>query len=101
MPAVRRLFLITNTGTAAYFGITTGLITLDLSIALSFGMRQRERESHAFHADGLRSGDLLVPFAVARFLKDLIQGTHVLCFFEKQPDSFFEILQGLLFSAPA
>ena len=27
MPAVRRLFLMTNTGTAVYLGITTGLIT--------------------------------------------------------------------------
>ena len=64
-------------------------------------MRQRKRESYALHADELRSGDLLLPLAIARFLEDLIQSTHFLGFFEKQPNGFLEILEGLLLRAPA
>jgi hypothetical protein len=64
-------------------------------------MRQRKWETHALHADGLRSGDLLLPFTVPRLLQNHLQSTRPLGFFQKQPDSFFEILEGLFLGTPA
>ncbi len=54
--------------------------------ALSFGMRQRKRESHALHTDELGTGDLPLALGVAGFVQE-------------QPYSFLEVLQGLFFGA--
>src|SRR5579864_9351320 len=127
MPAVRRLFLMMKTGTAAYLGITTGRFTPGLvntrwspsvrmqtkpsasktstnrlyETGLSLGMRQRrKRESHPLHADELWRG-VLLSFAITRLFQDLFQGPHFFGLFQEQPDGLFEVTYGLGLGATA
>jgi hypothetical protein len=64
-------------------------------------MRQRQRESHALHAEEFGAGDLLLAPAVAGLGEDLFQSAHPLSLFQEQADGHFEVLQRFFFAAAA
>ncbi len=64
-------------------------------------MGQRERETHALHADELRTRNPALRFGVACFLKDLLKSPHIFGLFKEESHSLFEVAESFIFAAAA
>jgi hypothetical protein len=70
-------------------------------MGLSFGMRQRQRESHSLYGDEVGAGPSFADACRSPILRGSVPGIHSLGFLEEQSNGLFEVPEGLFFTAAA
>src|SRR5450759_1503072 len=125
IPAVRRLFLMMNTGTNEYLGITTGRSTPALvktrwspscrirrkppasntrhsslyDTGQIFGMREWDGQGNSLDADGLWNPHGGLGLLVACLFQDGFQVAHLFSLFQEQADRLLQVGKSLFLGA--